>query len=350
LLNGIFNNATYNIVGSAGAGGTNTGSQDGADVFFGGDHADAFNGMPGPFGPGDNGSDTVDYSHAAAGITVDLSNPLNNTGAATGDTYISIENIRGTNFNDVLTGDANNNVLEGGLGTNTLNGGGGFDVASYEHATAGVTVSLIAPGSQPTGGAGTDTLTNIEGLRGSNFNDTLIGNGSSVLEGGAGNDQLIGQSGQGDTASYEHATAGVSVNLAITVQQDTHGAGLDTLTNIANLSGSHFNDTLTGDAHDNVLFGNGDHDTFVFNKTAPGGIGHDTIGDFVSGQDNIKLDYLAFTPGDANSFSTWLSGHVTTVNSGSDLLIDLDLNGANTILLKNASVAGLHASDFILPA
>jgi hypothetical protein len=32
------------------------------------------------------------------------------------------------------------------------------------------------------------------------------------------------------------------------------------------------------------------------------------------------------------------------------LLIDLDLNGANTILLKNASVAGLHASDFILPA
>ena len=102
--------------------------------------------MPGPFGPGDNGSDTVDYSHAAAGITVDLSNPLNNTGAATGDTYISIENIRGTNFNDVLTGDANNNVLEGGLGTNTLNGGGGFDVASYEHATAGVTVSSIAPG------------------------------------------------------------------------------------------------------------------------------------------------------------------------------------------------------------
>jgi Ca2+-binding RTX toxin-like protein len=216
-----------------------------------------------------------------------------------------------------------------------------------------VTVSLAVSGPQTTGGAGTDTLINIEGLRGSSFNDTLIGNGSGVLEGGPGNDILTGVAGGNDTASYEHATAGVIVNLAISGQQDTHGAGLDTLTNIANLTGSQFNDTLVGNTGNNTLFGNGGNDTFVFNETA-GGIGHDTIGDFMSGQDHIQLDYAAFTAGDANSFNAWLASHVTTVNAGSDLLIDLNPDGQHpgqdTILLKNASIGGLHANDFILPA
>ena len=109
-------------------------------------------------------------------------------GAAAGDIYISIENLRGSNSDDTLTGDGNNNVLEGGLGNDTLDGGsGGFDIASYEHATAGVTVSLATPGvAQTTGGTGTDTLTNIEGLLGSSFNDTLTGNGNSMLGGRAG--------------------------------------------------------------------------------------------------------------------------------------------------------------------
>ena len=109
-----------------------------------------------------------------------------------------------------------------------------------------MTVSLAASGPQTTGGAGVDTLVNIEGLRGSSFNDTLTGNGNSVLEGGPGNDHLIGQSGGNDTASYEHATAGVTVDLSNRQPQNTGGAGTDTLTNIANLTGSSFNDTLTG--------------------------------------------------------------------------------------------------------
>jgi Ca2+-binding RTX toxin-like protein len=351
LLNGIFNGATYSIVGSAGFADNNSQPHDGADVFFGGDHADVFNGMPGPFGFGpqlDPGNDTVDYSHAAAGVTVNLQTGATTGAAAAGDVFISIENLRGTNFDDILTGDGSNNVLEGGTGTNTLDGGNGFDTASYEHAAGPVTVSLAASGPQPTGGAGLDTLVNIEGLRGSSFDDTLTGNGSSVLEGGAGNDHLVGQSG--DTASYQHATSAVTVNLALASQQDTRGAGLDTLTNIVNLTGSQFNDTLTGDTHNNTLFGNGGNDTFSFNTMALGGIGQDTIGDFMSGQDHIQLDYAAFT---ANSFSAWLTDHVTTANSGSDILIDLHLNnltGHDTILLKNASVGGLHASDFILSA
>ena len=347
-LNGIFNAATYSAIGTAGFADNNSKPHDGVDVFFGGDHADVFNGLAGPFGPFDPGNDTVDYSHATSGVSVNLLTGATSGTAAAGDTFVSIENLRGTAFDDVLTGDGNNNVLEGRLGNNTLDGGGGSNTASYEHATAGVTVDLTVTGAQNTIGAGTDTLVNIQGIRGSNYNDTLTGNGSSVLEGGLGNNHLIGQAGQSDTVSYEHATAGVTVDLSNTGPQNTIGAGTDTLTNIANLTGSNFNDTLTGNSGANIFFGNGGNDTFVFNEAA-GGIGHDTIGDFNSGQDHIQLDYAAF---DANSFSAWLASHVTTVNNGSDLLINLNpagLNpGSDTILLQNAASGGLHVNDFIL--
>jgi hypothetical protein len=349
FLNGIFNAATYSIVGSPGFSDNNGPSSDGADIFFGGDHPDVFNGMPGPFGPFDPGNDTVDYSHASTGVSADLSGQTAGTGAATGDTFISIENLRGTAFDDTLIGDGNNNVLEGGLGNDTLDGGGGFDIASYEHATAGVTVSLATPGvGQPTGVTGTDTLTNIEGLLGSSFNDTLTGNGNSTLEGGPGDDHLIGLTVpglSGDTASYEHAIGGVTVDLSKSAAQNTGGAGTDTLTNIANLMGSQFNDTLTGNSGDNTLFGNGGNDTFVFNAA----IGHDTIGDFMTGNDqhdHIELNFsVPFSSGNESLFQSWASSHV--VQQGADTLITFD--AADTILLKNVNLANLHASDFILP-
>ena len=215
-LNAIFAAHSYTAVGALGSSGPSSGNDGqpltGADTFIASNQADAFNGFAGPFGPSDPGNDTVTYQNASVGLTADLSNSANNLGiAAAGDRYISIENLRGSGFNDVLRGDGNNNVLEGGLGTNTIDGGsGGTDTASYQHATAGVTVNLTVSGPQVTGGAGTDTLTSIENLRGSSFNDTLTGGDNSVLEGGAGADHLIGATGS-VTASYEHATSGVTV-------------------------------------------------------------------------------------------------------------------------------------------
>ena len=58
-----------------------------------------------------------------------------------------------------------------------------------------------------------------------------------------------------DTASYADATAGVTVNLAITTAQNTVGAGVDTLASLENLIGSNFNDTLTGTTAANILNG-----------------------------------------------------------------------------------------------
>lgn len=69
-----------------------------------------------------------------------------------------------------------------------------------------------------------------------------------------GNDLLDGGLGI-DTASYVSATAGVTVNLAVLGQQNTVNAGFDTLSNIENLIGSNFNDTLTGYSTANSLIG-----------------------------------------------------------------------------------------------
>src|SRR5262249_27112706 len=50
-----------------------------------------------------------------------------NTGDAAGDTYTSIENLIGSDFNDSLVGNSSDNVLIGGLGDDSFGGAGGVD-------------------------------------------------------------------------------------------------------------------------------------------------------------------------------------------------------------------------------
>src|SRR5262249_38085249 len=153
-----------------------------------------------------NGGDTVDYSHAPNGVTVSLllEGIAQNTGGAGFDTLINIESLRGSAFDDTLTSSGFSSVLEGGSGNDTLIGQvGGNETVSYEHATGPVTVNLSVTTAQDTIGAGIDTISNFEAVRGSAYNDILTGSGNSTLEGGAGADTLNGVNGGSDTASYE---------------------------------------------------------------------------------------------------------------------------------------------------
>jgi len=217
---------------------------------------------------GGAGSDWADYRNASGAVTVNLSTGLA-SGADGSDQLSNIENVRGGNFSDKLTGDAGNNMLRGMLGNDTLDGSAGSDWADYREATGSVVVDLSLAQNQATGADGTDQLSNIENVRGSNFNDTLTGNsGNNWLRGMQGNDTLDGGAGS-DWADYRDATGSVTVDLSLTKDQATGADGTDQLARIEYVRGSNFNDILTGDSGDNWLRG------MAGNDTLDGGAGSD---------------------------------------------------------------------------
>ena len=217
-----------------------------ANALSGGGGDDVLNGgVGGDHLDGGAGSDTADYSLSAGGLTVFLGGPQLNTGEAAGDTYTAVENVAGSSFADILGGDAGNNtvsgndgndwlfgsggtdnllggngndVLEGGAGADVLDGGAATDVASYRNATAGIVLDLVNSANS-TGDAAGDTLTNIENLWGTVYNDTIRSNlsGGGQVYGFEGNDTLAGSSGNdvfyGGTGSDVITTGGGSDDL-----------------------------------------------------------------------------------------------------------------------------------------
>ena len=117
-------------------------------------------------------------------------------------------------------------------------------------------------------------------------------NAGQLLVNTAADDVLSGTLSN-DTATYAFASAPVTVSLATAVQQDTGGAGLDTLTNIDNLIGSNFSDSLTGNSQSNALDGGSGNDTLnggVGADTMFGGLGNDNFVVSIAG--DIVTEYL----------------------------------------------------------
>ena len=148
------------------------------------------------------GLEVISASTANAGTTISVA-AQNEAFTLTGSNFADIltggsgnDTINGGNGSDILTGGGGNDILSGGAGNDTLSGGSGSDTADYRTATSAVSVDLSTTLAQNTGGAGTDTLTSIENIFGSNYNDTLSGNNAAnTLSGGNGNDTLEGMGG-----------------------------------------------------------------------------------------------------------------------------------------------------------
>lgn len=363
----------------------------GADMLTGGDGDDLLNGGKGSnYFSGGLGRDTVSYEDSTTRVWIQLMDFFGDHEGAI-DTYNSIENIIGSDHNDTIHGNDSANLivggdgsdqlngrrgndrliggnssdvlfgddgtdiliggdapdnLHGGRGADTLSGGAGSDTAGYYRydAVTGVIVSL-ADRSINTGDAAGDIFVSIENLFGSEYDDTLYGDGGAnrlhgargndTLFGNAGNDDLSGSGGNdilcggggadilrglessggadggNDTASYQTATARIVASLQNRANNIGDAAG-DTYILIDNLLGSGHADSLAGDRFRNVIDGGAGSDTlrgYAGNDTLIGGAGRDifvfssllnastnvdTIADFNATDDTVRLETRVF--------------------------------------------------------
>jgi Ca2+-binding RTX toxin-like protein len=272
---------------------------------------------------GGSGRDETSYQSDPAGVTVNLALGTASDGSGGTDTLVSIENARGSEFDDLLVGSSGNNRLTGDAGSDTLDGGEGIDFASYRLnplANGGINAFIEnGSGSVSDGFGSTDTLSNIEGLEGTNSNDTLTGGAGDQWFNGRGGSDLIDGGAGNDWVSYLNDPSGVTVNLATGTAIDGWNGvdfgfgGTDTLTSIENAEGSDFADTLTGSAEANELRGGGGNDTLQGlggNDIVNGGTGTDTA--VYSGN---RADY---------TISVSAFGHTISGPDGGDALVAME--------------------------
>jgi len=279
------------------------------DVYIGQTDANSWTQFRGGAGDdvmtGGAGFERLDYRGAAAGVTVTMSGVGSGTttqdGFGSTDTFSGIEEIRGTNFSDVLTGSVGNDRFITRLGDDIVDGGAGFDTVRYDRS--GVDAMTIDLGTGTASGtwngqAFTDTLTSIEAIRGSRTGDDVITGsaadesltgkgGNDTLDGGAGNDFLRGDSGN-----------------------DT-------------LQGGDGDDSFRGDSGNDLIFGGAGHDWIRESSgddIIDGGAGFDTV----SYRDNASSS-ITYTGGNGGAAST-----VTGTSTGTDTLTNVErVEGTN---------------------
>ena len=239
--------------------------------------------------------------------------------------------LNGGQGNDILNGGDGDDVLDGGPGADMLDGGAGSDTATYENSAVAVLVRLHDPSAVRLGDAQGDTLTGIEHLIGSRYNDTLAGDGKdNIMKGGDGDDVLYGGPAGGDDMMYgddgDDRIFGGRGNDTL-----TGGEGNDTL------KGGPGEDTLIADGNEMDVLNGGLHDDIF--QFFPSNIGGGTIQDFTDGEDVIDL--TAFT-GITSMDDLDVVSHGDNVRievSGTDYL--------TTIILTGFDVADLDNSDFM---
>ncbi len=258
---------------------------------------------------GGTGNDSAVYSDATGGITVNLAaGTVNGAGVGT-DTLLSIENITGSDFADIYdaTGFGPSSTNAGSIGTiNSFEGRGGDDtitgngttIITFVQATAGITADIAAGTATGDASVGTDTFTGISGLRGSNYNDTLLGsNTTSIVEVflGEGGDDLIDGRGGLDRAIYasilaDTVTSGINVDMASGVVTGDASVGTDTLRSIEFVRGSQFDDVYVATGFSGSSANAGSNGTF---NEFEGVGGNDTI----TGNGNTRIAFYNATAG-----------------------------------------------------
>jgi len=199
---------------------------------------------------------------------------------------------------DTLTGGSGDDVLAGGGGQDTIDGGEGIDTNSFEGIGLGVTATVNADGTGTAEyGMVSETFAGIENLRGSDNDDVLVATGAAAntIEGGAGDDIIAGGGGtdilDGGAGNDTNSFRGIGADVTASLVDETAEYGMvsETFTNFENLEGGSGNDTLIGDMNANVLAGEDGNDILFGGggaDTLTGGSGDDILAGG-GGQDTI---------------------------------------------------------------
>lgn len=199
---------------------------------------------------GGGGNTGAAYDDDPGAIVADLEAGTVTDGWGNTDTLHGITRLRASAFDDDITGSSSQDFIEGGLGDDTIDGAGQFDTVGYGDNDGRVVVDLdlgIATQYATVNGVevvvGTDTLSNVEGIHGSDYSDTLLGKSGegNWIDGGAGNDFIDGVGGGGFMGSGDQLFGGAG-NDTIVMRDGTAadgGTGTDTLvmTGDLNLTG-----------------------------------------------------------------------------------------------------------------
>ncbi|RON53856.1 hypothetical protein BK667_13575 [Pseudomonas frederiksbergensis] len=235
------------------------------DTFMGGALADKFDGGA--------GTDIADYSQSGQGVTLTLGaagigSGVGSGGDAEGDSFLGIEKIIGSAYNDVFIANTNSAGF-------TVQGGAGDDVYVLNNATYGAIVELAGGGNDEVRtnqgyyqmNAGIERLTYTGILdfqaRGNALDNVITGGaGNDILMGGDGGDTFIGGAGF-DTVSYNDiGPVGVTINLR--TGEHTAIAKGDTFDSIEKFVGSGRDDVFVGNDEVNNFDGGFSRDTVSF--------------------------------------------------------------------------------------
>jgi Ca2+-binding RTX toxin-like protein len=307
----------------------------GIDFLDGGQGNDVLDGGTGANTDKGIGVNTAVYANDPKGINADLVRGFATDGYGNTDTLKNIQNIEGSQFDDVLIGDSNINFLDSGLGNDKLFGGGGNDVllagagadeingedgtdtityldssapvyvnisgkdATVSSPIFGVTFPTLFKNSGLGGDAEGDRIFTVENLHGSSYDDVLVaGNGGGRVDGYRGSDLIYAGSGDDildgglnyilvndqikpgndiNWLSYQQSDAGVNVSFQTGAARGGYADGDQIMMayNPSDITAARFNFSsfrnLEGSIKDDVLEGD------LQNNILRGLSGDDTI-------------------------------------------------------------------------
>ena len=349
-----------------------------------------------------NGFTTISFFDDDAAVKVDLAKGIafaidpGHAEAVGVDTILGgVNGVFGSRHDDIIIGSdgPRAEILRGGEGNDLIDGGGGtMNVIEYRNRFTDVIVDLAA-GTASDGYGDTDTLLNIQGVRGSEGRDIISGDGTANqlvgedgdddLFGGGGNDILVGDDNfdpwAGAFGTYTQFDTGADLldggvgddrmiggrgndiyvvdSAGDSVEEDANGGvalvrtsldGYRLAADVENLAiDGKTGTTAIGNSLDNRMSGNRGFDRLI------GGSGRDQLngggGDDVLQGGNerdvatggLGADTFVFSDGDFGGAVSATADRISDFSRAQGDQIDLRPTDANTL------VAGDQAFDFV---